>query len=42
MIKIYKAIVIGSGAAAYGCADSLFKEGIKDIAVITENRLSGT
>ena len=42
MRKIYKAIVIGSGAAAYGCADWLYREGADDIAIITENRLSGT
>ncbi len=42
MKKIYKALVIGSGAAAYGCADWLYREGIKDIAVVTEARLSGT
>ena len=42
MRKVYKALVIGSGAAAYGCADRLYKEGITDIAVVTENRLSGT
>ncbi len=42
MRKIYKALVIGSGAAAYSCADWLYREGIKDIAVVTENRLSGT
>ena len=42
MMKIYKAIIIGSGAAAYGAADSLHREGVTDIAVITENRLSGT
>ena len=42
MRKIYKALVIGSGAAAYGCADWLYKEGVTDIAVVTEARLSGT
>lgn len=42
MRKIYKALVIGSGAAAYGCADWLYREGVKDIAVVTEGRLSGT
>lgn len=42
MRKIYDAIIIGSGAAGYGAADSLFKAGITDIAVVTENRLSGT
>lgn len=42
MRKIYHAIIIGSGAAAYGVADRLHNEGITDIAVITENRLGGT
>ncbi len=42
MKKIYDAIIIGSGAAAYSAADWLYKESIIDIAVITENRLSGT
>ncbi len=42
MRKIYHAIIIGSGAAAYGVADRLHSEGITDIAVITENRLGGT
>lgn len=42
MRKIYDAIIIGSGAAGYGAADNLFKSGITDVAVITENRLSGT
>ncbi len=42
MRKIYKCLIIGSGAAAYSAADWLYCEGIKDIAIITENRLSGT
>ncbi|MBR3816422.1 MAG: FAD-binding protein [Clostridia bacterium] len=42
MRKIYKALIIGSGAAAYGCADRLYKEGVDNIAIVTENRLSGT
>ena len=42
MRKIYEAIIIGSGAAGYGVADCLFKKGITDIAVVTENRFSGT
>ena len=42
MIKKYKCLIIGSGAAAYGAADWLYREGITDIAVVTENRLSGT
>lgn len=42
MRKIYDAIIIGSGAAGYSAADWLFKEGITDIAVVTEGRLCGT
>ena len=42
MRKIYKCLIIGSGAAAYSAADWLYREGINDIAIITENRLSGT
>lgn len=42
MRNIYKTLIIGSGAAAYSAADWLFKEGIEDIAIITENRLWGT
>ena len=34
MRKIYKALIIGSGAAAYGCADWLYREGVTDIAVV--------
>ncbi len=42
MRKIYKCLIIGSGAAAYSAADWLYKEDIKDIVIVTENRLSGT
>ncbi len=42
MSKIYKCLIIGSGAAAYSAADWLYREGVRDIAVVTENRLSGT
>ena len=42
MRKIYKCLIIGSGAAAYSAADWLYREGVKDIALVTENRLSGT
>ena len=41
-MKIFDVIIIGSGAAGYSAADWLFKNGITDIAVITENRLWGT
>ncbi len=42
MRKTYKCLIIGSGAAAYSAADWLYREGVKDIAIVTENRLSGT
>lgn len=42
MRKIYKCLIIGSGAAAYSAADWLCREGINDIAIVTENRFSGT
>ncbi len=42
MRRIYDAIIIGSGAAAYSVADWLYKENIENIAIVTENRLSGT
>ncbi len=42
MRKVYDAIIIGSGAAAYSAADWLYKKNIRNIAVITENRFSGT
>ncbi|MBQ6165692.1 MAG: FAD-binding protein [Clostridia bacterium] len=38
----FDALVIGTGAAGYGAADSLYKKGIKNIAVLTEGRLCGT
>lgn len=38
----YHVIVIGSGAAGYAAADRLAQFGVQNIAVITENRTSGT
>ena len=38
----FEAIIIGSGAAGYAAADRLFQLGVKDIALITEDRLAGT
>lgn len=42
MKKIYDAIIIGSGAAAYSAADWLYKKDVKNIAILTENRQWGT
>ena len=38
----YDTVIIGSGAAAYNCADCLFEMGVKDMVILTENRLFGT
>ena len=36
------AAVIGSGAAGYNAADSLYDLGIKDVIIVTEGRMMGT
>ena len=43
-MKIYeqKALVIGTGCAGYNCADRLYEYGVKDVAIVTECRTSGT
>lgn len=38
----YHALVIGSGCAGYNCADWLFDLGVKNIALMTEAKFSGT
>jgi len=42
IIDTYNVLVIGSGCAGYGAADCLYSRGIRNIAVITENRIAGT
>ena len=42
IINTYETLVIGSGCAGYGAADCLWNRGIKNIAVLTENRVAGT
>ncbi len=42
MTERFDALVIGSGAAGYGAADRLYREGFRKIAVLTEGRLLGT
>ena len=36
----FEAVVIGSGCAGYNAADRLFDLGVKNIAVVTEGRVS--
>ncbi len=38
----FDALVIGTGCAGYNCADWLYDLGMKNIAIMTEARLSGT
>lgn len=38
----FDAVVIGTGCAGYNCADWLYDLGIKNIAIVTESRCSGT
>lgn len=40
--KFYDAVVVGSGAAGYNCADCLYENGVKNIALITEGKNIGT
>lgn len=42
IIDTYQTLVIGSGCAGYGAADCLWNRGVKNIAVLTENRVAGT
>lgn len=42
VIDTYSTLIIGSGCAGYGAADCLWNKGVKDIAVLTENRIAGT
>ncbi len=38
----YQAVVIGTGCAGYNCADWLYDLGVKNIAILTEDRNAGT
>lgn len=42
IIDSYETLIIGSGCAGYGAADCLWNKGVKNIAIITENRIAGT
>ena len=41
-VHFFPVIIAGSGAAGFNAADTLLREGMKDIAMITESVLSGT
>lgn len=41
-IKVYDAVIIGSGCAGFNAADCLHKNGISNIAIVTEDINSGT
>ena len=40
--KIYDCIIVGSGAAAFNAAFHLYEKGVREFALVTENRLAGT
>ena len=42
IIDSYETLIIGTGCAGYGAADCLWSKGVKNIAILTENRTSGT
>ena len=42
IITNYQTLIIGSGCAGYGAADCLWNRGVKNIALLTENRVAGT
>ena len=42
IIVTYETLIIGSGCAGYGAADCLWNRGVKNIALLTENRVAGT
>jgi succinate dehydrogenase / fumarate reductase flavoprotein subunit len=35
-------VIVGSGAAAYNAANRLWEKGVRDLLMVTENRLAGT
>lgn len=41
-VREYDAVIVGSGAAGFGCATSLYALGYKNIAIVTEGRNMGT
>ena len=41
-MRIYDAVIIGTGGAAYNAADCLYKNNVRDIVILAESRLSGT
>lgn len=41
-VRVYDAVVVGSGAAGFGCALSLCSCGCRNIAIVTEGRFMGT
>lgn len=40
--RIVNTVIVGSGAAAYNAANRLWEKGVRDILMVTENRLAGT
>lgn len=41
-VRSYDALVVGTGCAGYNAADRLYQYGVRDIAIVTDDRLAGT
>lgn len=41
-VREYDAVIVGSGAAGFGCAQALYELGCRNIAIVTEGRMMGT
>ena len=41
-VSIRDVLVVGTGCAGYSAADRLYQYGVRDIAIVTDDRLAGT
>ena len=41
-VSIYDVLVVGTGCAGYNAADRLYQYGVRDIAIVTDDRVAGT
>ena len=41
-VSIYDVLVVGTGCAGYNAADRLYEFGVRDIAIVTDDRVAGT
>lgn len=41
-VRRYDVLVVGTGCAGYNAADRLYQYGVRDLAIVTDDRLAGT